>query len=78
MSPADTARTNGWTVGTRLVGDEGYGETMIEITAIGRQNVLAVTVAGIGYTPDVEFESSWAFSCRNWRVVDALVEQVAR
>lgn len=34
MSNADVARRNGWVVGTRLAGDEGYGETIIEITAM--------------------------------------------
>lgn len=42
MTDAEVARANGWTVGTRLVGDEGYGPATIEITAIGRANVLAV------------------------------------
>ena len=35
----ETAQLNGWTVGTRLVGDEGHGPTVIRITAIGETAV---------------------------------------
>lgn len=68
MSDADTARTNGWTVGTRLVGDEGYGPTVIELTAIGRDQVLAVMISHNG-KPQTECEGSWTFRCRDWQVV---------
>jgi hypothetical protein len=68
MSAADTARRNGWTVGTRLAGDEGYGETIIEITAIGEEKVLAKRISHDG-KPTQLGESSWTFSCRDWRVV---------
>jgi hypothetical protein len=34
MNDAQRCRKNGWGVGTRLIGDEGYGHTVIELTAI--------------------------------------------
>ncbi|ASZ73072.1 hypothetical protein SEA_GERALT_78 [Mycobacterium phage Geralt] len=68
MSDADTARKNGWTVGTRLAGDEGRGETIIEITAIGEQHVLAKTISHAG-RPAPYRESLWTFVFRDWREV---------
>ena len=55
-------RENGWTVGTQLVGDEGYGPSVIEITAIGEETVLAKRI-----TPVATGESSWILSCREWK-----------
>lgn len=69
MSGADTARAKGWTVGTRLVGDEGHGPTVIEITAIGRDQVLAYTVSHNGKPDPRSRESSWSFRYRDWQVV---------
>lgn len=60
MIDADVARANGWTVGTRLVGDEGYGPSTIEITAVGRDHVLAVW--------NGERESLTCLTAREWRV----------
>lgn len=68
MSDADLARSNGWVVGTRIVGDEGYGETVIEITAVGESKVLAKTVSRNG-KPRTCGESIWTLICRDWRVV---------
>lgn len=39
---AQTCSLNGWAVGTLLVGDEGYGPTVLRITAIGEESLLAV------------------------------------
>lgn len=61
VNTADWVLQQGWGVGTRLVGDEGFGPTTIEITAIGRQKVLAVHV-------DDGWESSWTFAARDWEV----------
>lgn len=64
MSPAELCRRNGWGPGTRLAGDEGYGPTTIEITAVGRHSILAVVE---GFT----IEQSWSLDQREWRVVSA-------
>lgn len=71
VSAAETCRTRGWTVGTRLVGDEGYGPTVIEITAIGRTRILAVTVTHNGLPEPRARESDWVLWCRDWQPVDA-------
>lgn len=68
MNDADTARHNGWQPGTRLAGDEGYGETVIEITAIGESHVLAKTISHKGQPMPMR-EGLRTFSCRDWREV---------
>lgn len=66
LSPAAICRANEWTVGTRLIGDEGYGPATIEITAIGETHVLAKRIS-----PETWSESSWSLSCREWTEVKA-------
>lgn len=67
-SPADICRDRGWTVGTRIVGDEGYGPTVLVITAIGEHHILARPE-----TPDTDStrhrEQSWALDCRDWQQI---------
>ena len=62
-------RKNGWKVGTRLVGDEGYGPTVIEITAIGEDHILAKVISENGDTSKARGESSWTLEFRDWRKV---------
>ena len=65
---ADIARENGWIPGTQLVGDEGYGPTVIEITAVGETHVLAKTISHDGKPPEwSDTEACWTFSCRDWK-----------
>jgi hypothetical protein len=40
MTSAELCRKNGWGPGTRLVGHEGFGDTVIEITAVGEAGIL--------------------------------------
>jgi len=63
-SDADLCRRNGWTVGTRLVGDEGSGPTVIELTAIGTRGILAKAVSGPG--SEFAFEKPWTLRHREW------------
>ena len=63
--PSEICKERGWKIGTRLVGDEGYGPTVIEITAIGKNSVLAETISHAGKTISGS-ESSWVFWCRDW------------
>lgn len=62
---ASACRANGWAAGTRLVGDEGYGPTIIEITAVGEHNILAKRLAHAGRAVRDD-ESSWVLYCRDW------------
>ncbi len=64
MTDADLCRARGWRVGTQLEGDEGYGPTVIEITAIGERKVLAKTIS-----PKAREEKSWSLSRRDWREI---------
>jgi hypothetical protein len=67
-SDADKCRRNGWTIGTRLVGDEGYGVTVIEITAIGKRGILAIELSHNG-RPSSSYEGSLTLSQRDWQKV---------
>ncbi len=65
---ARICRKRGWEVGTRLVGDEGYGPTVIEITALGRENMLAVALSHKG-EPQPAREALWTLGSRDWQPV---------
>jgi hypothetical protein len=67
-TPAETCRRLGWTVGTTLVGDEGYGPTAIVITAIGDAEILARELSHAG-EPVSRREGMWSLDCRDWQVV---------
>ena len=68
MTDADLCRSHGWGPGTRLVGDEGYGPTVIEITAVGEKWILAKTLSHRGEQVDPD-EGFWTLSCRKWKKV---------
>lgn len=61
-------RERGWVPGTRLVGDEGQGPTIIEITAVGERSILAKTITHNGKVPwYAPSEGLWALYCRDWQ-----------
>lgn len=64
MTDAQQCRKNRWKVGTRLVGDEGRGPTVIELTAIGRDRILAVTISQNGEPVEYDYEGDWTLACR--------------
>ena len=68
MTPADVCRERGWLPGTLLIGDEGYGPTIIKITAIGTEAILAVQVSHNGKRT-YDREGTWMLSCRDWEEV---------
>ena len=55
--------------GTRLVGDEGYGPTVIEITAVGDKRILARGLSHNGEPTRSPYEGSWVLYCREWSEV---------
>lgn len=61
-------RERGWTAGTCLEGDEGYGPTVIRITAVGERNILARGLTDKG-KPVKWWEGSWGLDCRDWHEV---------
>ena len=63
---AETCRLNGWTAGTHLVGDEGCGPTVIRLTAIGEDAILARAVSHNGQPTDRR-ETTWTLDCREWQ-----------
>jgi len=68
VTDAETCRSHGWGPGTRLVGDEGHGPTVIEITAIEERCLLAKLISHNG-VPDLCEESLWTLTCRDWRKI---------
>ena len=70
-SSAGACRRKRWKPGTRIVGDEGYGPSVIEITAIGEQSILAKLISHNGKPPAWPYESPWMLSCRDWKKVRA-------
>ena len=59
---ADYCRRMGWGIGTRIVGDEGYGPTIITITAVGQEDILAKA--------DGRDEKTWTLEYRDWQLVE--------
>jgi hypothetical protein len=68
LSDAELCRRNGWTPGTQLVGDEGYGPTTITITAIGEHGILARCTNN----RLIDRVTSWTLHCRDWREVGVM------
>lgn len=71
LSAAAICRANGWEPGQHLVGDEGYGPTIIRITAIGAEQILAVQVSHNGRLSGRGWENSWVLWCRDWQPCEA-------
>lgn len=67
-SSAEMCRKNGWVVGSRLIGDEGNGPTVIEITAIGEIEILAKKISHNGHL-EMGKETNWTLEFRDWKIV---------
>lgn len=67
MTAAAICRANGWYPGTKIVGDEGFGPTVIEITAIGSSDILARAILHNGKPVRHDSEANWTLDCRDWR-----------
>jgi hypothetical protein len=65
LTSAELCRRNGWTAGTILEGDEGYGPERIVITAVGEVSVLARRVNARS-----EDEHQWNLVWRAWVKVE--------
>lgn len=70
FNSAEHCRENGWGPGTRLVGDEGRGPEVIEITAVGERHILAKCIDHNGAPPKYGIrEQSWTLALRDWQEV---------
>ncbi|WP_438346629.1 DUF7241 domain-containing protein [Methylorubrum populi] len=63
---AEICRENGWGVGTRLVGDAGFGPTVIRITALGTRVMLARMIRHNGVAVGHNDEHAWSLAGRDW------------
>ena len=70
-SDAEECRQRGFKVGDRLVGDEGYGPTVIELCYIGERRILAHTISHkeLVYSQPMYREETWTLSVRDWELV---------
>lgn len=69
MNPAEVARAKGWSEGTRIVGDEGHGPTVIEITEMTRSRLFAKRISHDGEPANSDRDNSWVLYCRDWTEV---------
>ena len=65
LSDADICRQNKWTPGTLLKGVENGIRTVIQITAVGFEAILARVISRNG-DPVNENERSWTLHARDW------------
>jgi hypothetical protein len=69
-SDAEECRDRGFKVGDRLVGNEGYGPTVIQLDYIGKTRILATEISHNGEPrPMATPEDTWTLSCRDWELV---------
>lgn len=74
---AELCRLNAWHPGTRLIGtDEAGTVEVIEITAIGRTEVLAMLVMENDIPIPDQDEMRWKLSMRSWRPHNPLLEGI--
>lgn len=66
LSSAELCRANGWGPGTQLIGNDNFGPTIIEITAVGERDILAKAISHNG-APGEEREDVWILVHRDWR-----------
>jgi hypothetical protein len=66
----ETCELNGWKVGTRLVGDEGYGPTVIRIVYMDDDTMIARQESHNG-EPIGGKAAAWTLTCREWCEVTA-------
>ncbi|MDP4026703.1 hypothetical protein Q8W71_29275 [Methylobacterium sp. NEAU 140] len=53
-------------MGTRLLGDAGFGPTVIRITALGTRVMLARMVSHNGVVVGHNDEHAWSLTARDW------------
>ncbi len=68
LEAAVECRRHGWAAGTKLIGDEGYGPEVIQITAIGERSILAKSISRDD-KPVNDCEGTWTLSCRDWKEI---------
>lgn len=68
VSDAEECRDRGFNVGDLLVGNEGYGPTVIELCYIGERRILAHTISHNGkvFSDHLHREETWTLSMRDW------------
>lgn len=78
LSDAELCRHNNWRPGTRLVGtDESGTVEVIEITAVGRTEILAMLVMENGVPITDKDEMRWVLTMREWRPYNPMQEGIA-
>ena len=68
-SDAEECRQRGFKPGDKLAGNEGFGVTVIVLTAIGERSILAKEISHDGRPESHPYEISWTLSCRDWEKI---------
>lgn len=68
-SSAQLCKLNGWMVGDLLCGDEGYGATVIQLTAIGDDYIMARSISHNGSPSGCGYEGGWTLHEREWSLI---------
>lgn len=69
-SDYEICQKNGWDVGTRLVGDEGWGPDVIEIRYLSPSIVVCRLVLPHNPNHPKGSDAPWTLQCRNWQKVE--------
>ena len=65
----------GGKVGSRLTGTDEQGTDVIEITAIGRDNFMAIKVMKDGKIWQEGRETNWTLTLRDWKLIEELKKE---
>lgn len=63
---AEICRENGWGIGTRLIGDAGFGPTVIQITSLGEKVMLAKMISHCRSAVGHHEAQAWSLGLRDW------------
>ena len=63
---AEICREHGWRVGCQLIGDAGFGPTVIRITALGTRVMLARMISQNGVAVGYNDPQAWSLTARDW------------
>lgn len=71
MTDVELLRALGGKVGSKLIGDEGHGPEVIQITAVGEEKLLAKVVRNAKGKPIERYEGVWTLAFRDWALLEA-------
>jgi len=74
MTDVEILNSLGGKLGSKLIGDEGFGPEIIVITAIGEENVLARRLTDTNGNLVNVPESFWTLHYRDWKLLEEVCD----